>query len=175
MPFANSPAGLVRQDVCLRELTTWKIGGIAQWYAEPSSTQELADLIYIARQEELPLHILGGGSNVLIADEGLRGLTVHLAKKAECGNLIAHAEAGLIQAGGAVSMPGLVHEASAQGLSGLEELAGIPGTVGGGICMNAGGAAWGLGLCATRIRGVDLSGDIITLQKKRFFLRLPQE
>ena len=66
----------VKEGVALAPFTTWKVGGEARWYAEPS-VAKLAELLVLAQRNEVPVYYLGRGSNVLIADEGLNGLVVH--------------------------------------------------------------------------------------------------
>ena len=71
------PADLnLRQDVPLGDFTTWKVGGAADFFAEPENSDQLEALVHWGRQEQLPLRFIGAGSNLLISDEGLPGLVI---------------------------------------------------------------------------------------------------
>ena len=125
----------LRQGVRLREFTTWKVGGPAQWLAEPSSTEELAALVAWASAEALALRCIGAGSNLLIADAGLEGLCLCL-RRLQGSRL--DAGSGWVEAAAGEPIPSLARKAARAGLSGLEWAVGIPGTVGGAVVMNAG-------------------------------------
>jgi UDP-N-acetylmuramate dehydrogenase len=125
---------VVRKDISLAPLTTWKVGGVAQWYAEPVA-EELPGLLRLARENGVPVFFLGRGSNILIADEGLAGLVIHtwkvLSGIRRIGEDMVEAEAG-------VPLPRLSRFVADLGCAGFEFLIGIPGTVGGGVVINAG-------------------------------------
>jgi len=129
-----TPLGL-RREVRLADFTTWKVGGPAQWFAEPDSTAQLQALLAWARAEGLPSRVIGAGSNLLVSDAGLEGLTV-------CNRHLQGAELdstqGLIEALAGEPIPTLARRAARAGLAGLEWAVGIPGTVGGAVVMNAG-------------------------------------
>ncbi|MEA5423480.1 UDP-N-acetylmuramate dehydrogenase [Synechococcus sp. CCY9202] len=128
------PAGL-RQDVQLGDYTTWKVGGPASWFAEPASQLELLALVSWAISEGLPLQCIGAGSNLLISDAGLDGLTL-CHRRLQGSRLDPHE--GLVVAEAGEPIPTLARRAARAGLSGLEWAVGIPGTVGGAAVMNAG-------------------------------------
>lgn len=125
---------VVRKDISLAPFTTWKVGGVAQWYAEPAA-EELPGLLRLARENGVPVFFLGRGSNILIADEGLPGLVIHtwkvLSGIRRIGEDMVEAEAG-------VPLPRLSRFVADLGCAGFEFLIGIPGTVGGGVVINAG-------------------------------------
>lgn len=129
-------AGRLREHVSLAALTTYKLGGPARFFAEPSSESELFDLVAAARREGVEILVLGRGSNLVISDRGWPGLAVRLAGDF---NRIEVAETGIITAGAAVPLPRLARESVEAGRGGLEFFVGIPGSVGGAIRMNAGG------------------------------------
>jgi UDP-N-acetylmuramate dehydrogenase len=131
---AQEPAGL-RRAVLLQDYTTWKVGGPAEWFAEPASTEELLGLLEWSRQSGQPLHCLGAGSNLLIADMGLPGLSLCLRRLQ--GSELDGAQ-GWVEALAGEPIPTLARKAARAGLSGLEWAVGIPGTVGGAVVMNAG-------------------------------------
>ena len=77
---ALQDCGVLQQKVPLAEFTTWRVGGPAQWLAEPTSTEQIPELLQWARERRLPFHMIGAGSNLLIADGGLPGLTLCLRR-----------------------------------------------------------------------------------------------
>ena len=121
-------------DEPLRRYTAWKIGGPADVLLEPTDTDELIEAVQKARENNIPVTVLGGGTNVLVRDGGIRGLTIRLAKSltnVEINGLQVTADAGVLY-------PVLANTTAARGLAGLEFATGIPGTVGGAVYMNAG-------------------------------------
>ncbi len=121
-------------DEPLRRYTAWKIGGPADALIEPTSVDEFIRAAELTRENDIPLTILGGGTNVLIQDGGIRGLTIRLAKSLtniEIDDLRVTADAGVLY-------PVLANTTAARGLAGLQFATGIPGTVGGAVYMNAG-------------------------------------
>ena len=121
-------------DEPLRRYTAWKIGGPADALLEPKSTDELVVAVREARENGVPVTVLGGGTNVLVQDGGIRGLTIRLAKSlttVEVQETSVAADAGVLY-------PVLANTTAASGLAGLEFATGIPGTVGGAVYMNAG-------------------------------------
>ncbi len=129
---AAVPGMPVTAGAPLAPLTTFKVGGPADWLVEPAEGDALVTVIRLAHQHQLPLTMLGGGSNVLIADGGVRGVVVRPR-----GGTIAMVGASLVRADAAVTINGLVRWTVARGLQGLEAWAGTPGTVGGAIHGNA--------------------------------------
>ncbi|MDQ3302069.1 MAG: UDP-N-acetylmuramate dehydrogenase [Actinomycetota bacterium] len=121
-------------DEPLRRYTAWKIGGPADALLEPSSAGELIQAIKSAREHGIPVTTLGGGTNVLILDGGIRGLTIRLAKS--LANVKITGTSVVADAG--VLYPVLANTTAGRGLAGLQFATGIPGTVGGAVYMNAG-------------------------------------
>jgi UDP-N-acetylmuramate dehydrogenase len=121
--------------VGLADYTTWRVGGAAQWFAEPDSAAQLQALLAWAQAEGLEARVIGAGSNLLVSDAGLEGLT--LCNRRLQGAVI-EASSGLIEAQAGEPIPSLARRAARAGLSGLEWSVGIPGTVGGAAVMNAG-------------------------------------
>jgi UDP-N-acetylmuramate dehydrogenase len=119
----------------LADYTTWRVGGSAQWFAEPESALQLQALLAWAQAEGLPSLVIGAGSNLLVSDAGLEGLT--LCNRRLQGATL-DAATGLIEAQAGEPIPSLARRAARAGLSGLEWSVGIPGTVGGAAVMNAG-------------------------------------
>ena len=125
-------ADKVRQNAPLAPLTTFKVGGPADWLVEARRADEVRRLLGAARDLGLPVTVLGGGSNVLIADAGLRGVVIRVH-----GGEVTHVDATHIRADGGVTINGLVRWTISHGVAGLEAWAGTPGTVGGAIHGNA--------------------------------------
>ena len=122
----------VQRDAPLAPVTTFKVGGRADWLVHVRSREEIRRALVVARDLGLPVTVLGGGSNVLIADRGLRGLVIRLH-----GGDVARVDASRIRADGGVTINGLVRWTISHGVAGLEAWAGTPGTVGGAIHGNA--------------------------------------
>jgi len=122
----------VRQDAPLAPLTTFKVGGPADWLLDLHGGGELKQAAAIASQAGVRLTVLGGGSNVLISDAGVRGIVVRV----HGGNVCA-IDASTVRADAGVTINGLVRWTLGRGVAGLEAWAGTPGTVGGAVFGNA--------------------------------------
>lgn len=127
-------AGIVSVEVPLGPLTTYKSGGPARFYVEVESQTELIDLVRSGLEDDLPVLVLGRGSNIVVADGGFAGLVVKLGAGFSSIE-IADVE---VTAGAAVSLPKLARASVEAGLTGLEFFVGIPGSVGGAVRQNAG-------------------------------------
>src|SRR5438552_13598410 len=117
----------LRTQEPLSKHTSLAIGGSAEYYAEVRTLQELIALRRVATSHSLPVFFLGAGSNLLVSDQGIRGLVLHLQ-----GEFRAVVFQGThVKAGAAVMMPAAAKQAAERGLSGIESLIGVPGTIGG--------------------------------------------
>ena len=126
-------SGLVRTNVGLDRITTYKLGGPAQMFAEISRISDLHQIASALHEDPVPLLVLGRGSNLVIADEGIAGVVIHL------GDEFSRIEISeMVHAGGGAGMPQVARAATRAGRLGLEFLVGIPGSVGGGVRQNAG-------------------------------------
>ena len=119
----------------LADYTTWRVGGPAEWLAEPTTIAETIAWVEWAQQQAVPCQVIGAGSNLLIHDDGLPGLSLCL-RKLQDHNI--DAQSGVIDALAGEPIPSLARRAARAGLHGLEWAVGIPGTVGGAAVMNAG-------------------------------------
>lgn len=128
-------SGVLQQQVSLANYTTWRVGGPAEWLAEPNDAEQCLALLQWAQTEGLTTRVIGAGSNLLIADAGLPGLTLCL-RRLQGSQL--DAETGQVKALAGEPLPTLARRAARLGLHGLEWAVGIPGTVGGAAAMNAG-------------------------------------
>jgi UDP-N-acetylmuramate dehydrogenase len=124
--------GRLRAAAPLAPLTTFRVGGPAEWLIETRSSGEIETALSIARAAGVPVTVLGGGSNVLVADAGVRGLVIRTR-----GGDVHAIDEGHIRADAAVTVNGLVRWTINHGRAGLEAWAGTPGTVGGAIVGNA--------------------------------------
>jgi UDP-N-acetylmuramate dehydrogenase len=122
----------LRADVPLAPFTTFKVGGPARWLLETTSAEELVDAIRIAHAAGVDVTLLGGGSNVLISDQGVKGLVLRPR-----GGQIKQLTGERVQADAPTTINGLVRWTVHRGIAGLEAWAGTPGTVGGAIYGNA--------------------------------------
>jgi len=128
-----TPPAEVERDRPLARLTTVRTGGPADWFARPESARQLAELLAWADGEQLDVGVIGSGSNLLVADDGFRGLVLKLG-----GDLAAIGRDGdRLLCGGGARLPKASAVAASEGLSGLEFGVNIPGTVGGAVKMNA--------------------------------------
>jgi UDP-N-acetylmuramate dehydrogenase len=150
---------IIRENEPLAPYTWFRLGGPAEYFAEPTSLDELAELVKRCREEELPIRILGGGSNLLISDKGVPGVVIHLAAPAFAE--IVHQD-NVILAGGGAKLGHLISTAAREGLAGLEHLVGIPGTVGGALRGNAGTENHDIGQCTTSATVMTRTGECIT-------------
>jgi len=128
----------LRRDEPLGRYTSMKIGGPADYFVEVDGGAALAEVLIAVRRHQLPLWLLGNGSNVLISDRGVRGVVLHLAgsfKKIEWREA---GDAVEVAVGAACAVTQLAREAARRGYAGLEFAEGIPGSVGGALVMNAG-------------------------------------
>lgn len=123
----------VEQNFDLARLTTVRTGGTADFYARPTSNESVVELLAWARSKQLSVGVIGSGSNLLIADNGFRGLVIKLD-----GHLTeVEFEGDSVLSGGGARLPSLAAKTAEHGLAGLEFGVNIPGTVGGAIRMNA--------------------------------------
>jgi len=159
--------GKVKIGEKLSSRTSFRIGGPAQIWVEPSDIKDLQRALAFVKKYKIPMFVIGNGSNVLACDGGFNGMLIHLGseffKKITISGTRITAKAGF-------SLPKLVRTACENGLGGLESLVGIPGTIGGAIYMNAGGhknpAYRNIGELITSLKVMDHSGKVKTLKKK---------
>ncbi len=138
----------VRRGAPLAPLTTFRVGGPAECLVEAADSRQLAEALELAWELGIPALILGGGSNLLVSDAGVRGIVIH----ARGGETTPEGEVG-VRADAGVRLNGLIRWTIARGLGGIEAFAGTPGSVGGAVCGNAHYAGRSIG---DRIRTVRL-------------------
>ncbi|HEX2038749.1 MAG TPA: UDP-N-acetylmuramate dehydrogenase [Acidimicrobiales bacterium] len=145
-----------RRDVPIGPLTTYRVGGSAALFVEARDEADLAAVREAVRDADVPVLVVGKGSNLLVADAGFHGVAVMLGE----GFAGIDIEGTRVRAGGAVALPVLARRTAAAGLTGFEWAVGVPGSVGGAVRMNAGGHGSDMAACTTRARVVDLAGDL---------------
>ncbi len=147
----------LRRDEPLKKRTTLRVGGKADIYVEPSSESDLAEVLKFCAQKHMPFTLLGRGSNLLIRDGGIRGVVICLGhpnfSQIEISGENLHCGAG-------ARLKAVAVEARRKGLTGLEFLEGIPGSVGGAMRMNAGAMGSWMFDVVERIRFMDYTGEV---------------
>ena len=142
--------------VSLANFTSWRVGGPAEWFASPSSVEELQTLIAWAYEQKMPCRVIGAGSNLLINDAGLPGLSLCM-RKLQGSDL--DPKTGIVEALAGEPIPNLSKRAAKAGLHGLEWAVGIPGTVGGATVMNAGAQGGCTADWLESVQVIDLNGE----------------
>ena len=150
---------IVKCDESLAPHTWFKLGGPAKYFIGPRTVEELQDVVRRCRENEVPVYVLGGGANLLIDDAGVKGAVIHLGQGSF--KEMVTTEVGM-RAGAGADMLKLVLRCVREGLSGLECLTGIPGTVGGCVRMNAGGAFGDIGNTIETVQVMTMDGEIFT-------------
>jgi len=146
----------------MKHHTSFRVGGPADYFIRVYTEAQLAKLVPLLQQNGLPYFILGKGSNLLVSDEGYRG--VILLPEGEFRKI--EAREIRILAGAAVSMNKAAETAAEKGLTGLEFASGIPGTVGGGVTMNAGAYGGEMAQVVTRVKGIRPDGEPVELSRE---------
>ncbi len=157
--------GRVRFDEPMRLHTSFHIGGPAEIWAEPQEAEQLRRLLVVAADARLAVTMVGGGANLLVRDEGIPGLVIHLSGPGF--QFFRKTEEGII-AGAALPLEWLIRRSQEASLSGVEFLAGVPGHVGGAVRMNAGthddeGKFHHFGDVIRSLRVMDLAGQVKSL------------
>lgn len=147
----------VTENEPLAPLTWFRLGGQAEFLARPRSFEELAELASASLDAGLGFRVLGGGSNLLVRDEGVTGVVAHLEHPAFSDVKVTGRR---VEAGASVPLTVLISQTARAGLAGLEILTGIPGTVGGALRGNAGGRAGAIGQFVRSVKVLDASGNV---------------
>ena len=159
---SNEPSGIrlsrelkVKRFIALASYTTWHIGGKAEWFSQPNNISEIKSLIAWSNERKIPCTIIGAGSNLLINDEGIKGLVICLKK---LHGYEINEKNGVIEAFSGENIPSLARRAAKGGLHGLEWAAGIPGTLGGAVVMNAGAQGGSFSDCIDSVKVLTING-----------------
>jgi UDP-N-acetylmuramate dehydrogenase len=154
--------GSVKADEPLAPLVWFRLGGRAAYFARPTRIDELVPLLKRCREEGIAFKILGGGSNVLVRDEGVDALVIQLESPYFSDVTVRE---NVVEAGAAVPLTALISHSAREGLAGLEILTGIPGTVGGALRGNAGGRQGAIGPFVRRVTVLD-PADLIQVRER---------
>jgi UDP-N-acetylmuramate dehydrogenase len=148
---------IVKTDEPLAPHVWFRLGGPAAYLARPQTREQLLGLLQRCRSEGLAFRILSGGSNVLVRDEGVNALVIHLESPAFSDVAVRD---HVIEAGAAVPLTALISQSARAGLGGLEILTGIPGTVGGALRCNAGDRQGSIGQFVRRATVIDTQNEV---------------
>jgi UDP-N-acetylmuramate dehydrogenase len=154
--------GIVKTDYSLAKETWYGIGGPADYFIRPEDVEQLTDVVNRCNENDVPMYVLGLGSNLLISDEGVRGAVIQL--KGDEFAREEYSDEGLA-AGAGAELSKLVLDCVKKGLAGLETLTGIPGSVGGAVRMNAGGNFGDIGTVVESVTLMDKNGNIFDKSK----------
>ena len=150
----------------MKKHTTFRVGGPADYFVVPNSVEEVRKIVGLCKQENLPYYILGNGSNLLVGDKGFRGVVIQIYK--EMSAIVVKDECITVQAGALLSRIGnvaLEHE-----LQGFEFAAGIPGTMGGAVVMNAGAYGGEMKDVLVDVTVLTPEGEILVLKNEELEL-----
>ncbi len=162
MPLLDNFSDITTRDEPLAPLTWLKIGGPAQFFVRPRSFDELSLVLRRCHDEQVPVHLLGGGSNLLVRDVGVSGAVIQLAAPEFCKIEINGTH---VRAGAGASLSHVISHTVKAGLAGLDVLVGIPGTLGGALRGNAGGRSGDIGQHVRSVRTIGTDGTV-TVRKE---------
>lgn len=145
----------------LSKYTSFRIGGPADYYLEPADKEDAVSIISYLQQQQFPFMMIGRGSNLLVSDEGLRGAVINL----ESGLMSIHVEGDRVVVESGVPMARFVDFCVQRGFKGVEMLAGIPGTIGGAVMMNAGAYGGEISDCLVDVE-ILRNGVLLYLKKE---------
>ncbi len=157
MPGLDDFADIIKRNELLAPYTFLKLGGPAEMLVQPRSRDELAGVVRHCFQNGVPMHVLGSGCNVLVRDEGVRGVVLRLNEPVFTQITV---DGRRVRAGSGANLSALISQAALHGLAGLEALVGIPGTVGGALRCNAGDRSGDIGQHVRRVEVLDDAGQV---------------
>ncbi|MCK5347375.1 MAG: UDP-N-acetylmuramate dehydrogenase, partial [Candidatus Heimdallarchaeota archaeon] len=158
--FPELLSSLISLDVPLAKYTTFKVGGNAEFFIEPTNIEQLRQIVTILRENQIDTKILAGGSNILISDENVTGAVLSLRKLKGFS-----VQNSTVQVNAGENLASILNKTVNAGLSGLETLAGIPGTVGGALIMNAGGKYGNISDFVKSVFVIDNNNEIRVLNR----------
>jgi UDP-N-acetylmuramate dehydrogenase len=162
MPFLDDFAEITRLQEPLAPYTYLRLGGPAQALSQPRSVEELVRLLARCQKEGAPCRVLGGGSNLLVRDEGVRGVVIRLCEPAFVG---VETKSKTVRAAAGATLSNLISQAARQSLAGAEALVGIPGTVGGALRVNAGSRYGSIHQLVSRVEVLDAGGQVQVVER----------
>ena len=153
----------LEENISLSNFTTWRIGGPAEWIAQPKDIEDIKYLISWINKKKIPCNIIGAGSNLLINDKGIQGLCICMRNLK---GIQIDKNSGIIEVLSGEMLPTLARKAAASGLHGLEWAVGIPGTIGGAVVMNAGAQEHCISNYLESITTLSLTGEYKIIKAK---------
>jgi UDP-N-acetylmuramate dehydrogenase len=159
--------GTVLIDEALARHTSFKIGGPADFYVIPNDEADLLTLLGLCQSEGIPRFIIGKGTNLLVSDEGFRGIVIDLSRA--CRNF--RIEDSVVVAGAGILIDDLITRSIASELSGGEELSGIPGSIGGAVILNAGAFDTEIKDLLTSVKLVDVDNRIKNVSRSQIVMQ----
>ena len=164
---AEALGDLVRADVPIGSMTTYRVGGSAALHAVVDDEADLVEVGRAVRSSGLPVLVVGKGSNLLVSDDGFAGLAVTLGSAFESIEI----DGTCVRAGGAASLPVVARRTASEGLTGFEWAVGVPGSIGGAVRQNAGGHGSDMAQTLRRVRVFDLAtGEDWVVEAERLAL-----
>ncbi len=163
--------GVLREEP-MKNHTTFRVGGPAQYYVFVSDTKELQETVKLCNRHEVPWVVLGNGSNVLVSDEGIRGVVLRLSGELTQYEIKENLHEGRAEAvaGGAALLSVFAMALAKKGFAGFEFAAGIPGSIGGAVMMNAGAYGGEIKDCITKAEIVTADGECRILSAEQLKL-----
>jgi len=162
MSIFSGLENIVRENAPLAGLTWYGLGGIADYLIQPQSAEQLKAVMSRCHENGIAVRVLGFGSNLLVSDEGVSGAVLKLDAEEFCKFEF---NDNILTAGSGVNLNKLVLDSVRKGLSGLEALTGIPGSLGGAVRMNAGGSFGDIGSTVVSVTVMDEQGNIVEREK----------
>lgn len=150
----------VWKDEPMKQHTTFRVGGPADWFVTPEEEEQIRDLIRLLRAKNIPYYVMGNGSNLLVGDKGYRGVIIQLCKKM---SKIRTMEDHVIYAQAGALLSKIAVEALNQSFTGFEFASGIPGTLGGAVMMNAGAYGGEMKHVLKSAMAIDAQGELKVL------------
>jgi UDP-N-acetylmuramate dehydrogenase len=151
----------IQEKICLSPYTNYKIGGDARYFCKVRNKRDIKKALFFAQEKQIPIFLLGGGTNILVSDQGFNGLVIRLELNDLKLNL------NKLEVGSGVRLTNLVEMFLKKGLGGLEWAAGIPGTVGGAIRGNAGAFGESMADIVETVEAINTENLEISMMKKK--------
>lgn len=152
------------EQVCVQEPmskhTTFRVGGLSDYFVSPSGISQIRDIIDLCHKEEIPYYIIGNGSNLLVSDSGYRGVMIHLGTAFSGYDM--DEETGVVTVKAGASLGAVVRAVSRRGFGDMTWAAGIPGSFGGAVVMNAGAYGGEMKQVLTEVTWLEEDGSIVT-------------
>ena len=171
MALATEFKDILTEQQPLAQRTWLQVGGAAQYFVEPTSVDQLVAVVKRCAKEGLSARVLGGGSNVLVRDEGVSGVVISLAG-AEFSKI--KVAGNQVTAGGGAALATIISESVRAGLTGLDPLVGIPGTVGGALHGNSGSHGGDIGQWTCEATVLTRAGEVLTRKREELLFAYRQ-